>query len=195
MVAAAVAALVSLTVACSSDPASLVGYQVAPAPEVGDFALTDVAHDDQVFPLRARPGEFLIVFLGFTNCPDACPTAMAEIGVAMRRLDDQADRIDVAMITVDPERDSGARFAEFVQQFVGNGRALRTDDPSELQSIVTSFGATAVSDHDHAGQVEVGHTDYTYVVDDTGTVALTWTAEMTVDDIVNDLQILLARSK
>jgi protein SCO1/2 len=132
------------------------------------------------------------VFLGFTNCPDACPTAMAEIRLAMRRLGDRANRIDVAMITVDPERDAGASFAEFVRQFVADGRALRTDDRSELQSIVTAFGATAVTDHDHEGEVEVGHTDYTYLVDDTGTVVLTWTAEMTVDDIVNDLEVLLA---
>ena len=48
-----------------------------------------------------------------------------------------------------------------------------------------------VTDHNHQGEVEVGHTDYTYAVDDTGTVVLTWTAAMTVDDIVNDLEILL----
>lgn len=185
------AGVAALLAACGSEPSTLVGYEVEPAPVVAGFALTDVAHGDERFELRARRGEILVVFLGFTNCPDACPTAMAEIRAALGRLGDRAQRVGVAMITVDPERDVGPVFADYVGQFVEAGRALRTDDAGELQSIVTTFGATAVTDHNHKGEVEVGHTDYTYTVDDTGTVVLTWTAEMTVDDIVNDLEILL----
>lgn len=95
------------------------------------------------------------------------------------------------MITVDPQRDSGSAFADYVRQFVESASALRTDDAEELGSIVAAFGATAVADRNDEGEFEVGHTDYTYAVDDTGTVVLTWTAEMTVDDIVDDLEILL----
>ena len=185
------AVLASLSAGCRSDPATLVGYRVDPAPAVGAYMLTDVAHNDEAFQLRARPGDFLVVYLGFTNCPDACPAAMTEIKIAMDRLGDRADRIDVAMITVDPDRDVGPSFADYVHQFVADGRALRTDDSSELQSIVTAFGATAMTDHDPLGETEVGHTAYTYAVDDAGTVVLTWTEDMTVDAIVNDLEILM----
>lgn len=190
---AALATSIGLVIAvgCAGRSNELVGYQVLPAPDVSGFTLTDVAHGGAPFPLKARPGTLLVAFLGFTNCPDACPTAMAEISTAVDRLGDEGRRIDVAMITVDPERDVGPEFAEFVQNFVDDSSALRTDDPTELQSIVTAFGATAVADQGHDGDMDVGHTDYTYAVDETGTVVLTWTAAMTVDDIVNDLRILL----
>lgn len=86
-------AVALLAWACGSDPSTLVGYRVEPAPKVGGFTLTDLAHDDAPFELRAPPGDLLLVYLGFTNCPDACPTAMSELRAATDRLRDRADRI------------------------------------------------------------------------------------------------------
>lgn len=180
-----------LAVSCGGGSPVLVGYEVRPAPEVGSFTLTD-AVSDEAFALRAEPDQLLAVYLGFTNCPDACPTAMAELRMALARLGDRADAVDVAMITVDPERDTSAALTAYVRQFVPDGRPLRTDDIDELRTIASAFGGVFEAEHDHAGVVtDVGHTDQTYLVDDTGTVVLTWTAAMTTDDIANDLEILL----
>lgn len=180
-----------LTVSCGGGSPSLVGYEVRPAPDVGSFTLTD-AVSDEAFALRAAPDQLLAVYLGFTNCPDACPTAMVEIQMALARLGDRAEAVDVAMITVDPERDTPAALTAYVRQFVPDGRPLRTDDIDELRTIASAFGGVFEAEHDHAGVVtDVGHTDQTYLVDDTGTVVLTWTAAMTTDDIANDLEILL----
>jgi protein SCO1/2 len=185
--------MTTLLVACGDGETELVGYEVSPAPEVGSFALTDVTHGGEAFALSAPRGDFLVVFLGFTNCPDACPAAMGEIEVARARLGDAAERVQVAMISVDPDRDNGADFVNYVTQFADDGRALRTDDPAELQKVVTAFGATSMVDNDDSGAPQVGHTDYTYLVDDQGAVVLTWTADMSADDIANDLELFLGR--
>ena len=178
--------------ACGDDAEQLVGYQIDPAPMVGHFTTADGSHDDAPFPLRAQPGGLLITFIGFTNCPDACPTALSEVRVALERLGEDAAPIDVAMLTVDPARDTPEVLTEYVQQFVDDAHALRAEDPTQLQAIVDAFGATYATEHDHEGNTtDVGHTDYTYLLDETGTVALTWTAEMTIDDLVNDLRIML----
>lgn len=192
--AASWACLSIVVAACGAGPARLVGYEVLPTPEVGGFTLADAAGDDTPFVLRAPPGDVLVVYLGFTHCPDACPTALAEIRAAMSELGPRAERVDVAMITVDPARDAGRDFAAYVHQFVADGHALRTDDPIRLREIVSAFGASSAARTDDA-DMEVAHTDYTYAVDDAGRVVVTWTAEMSTDDIVNDLEILLERAQ
>ena len=184
-----------LATACgSSDDGGLVGYEVSPAPQVGRFVVDDAATRRTDVALKADPGELLIAFLGFTHCPDACPTALANIRTARSKLGSDAASVDVAMLTVDPERDTPEILSRYVQQFVSDARALRTDDPVKLKQIASAFGAGFDVIHEHQAS-QVGHTDYTYLVDDTGAVILTWTAEMTPDNIASDLRsMLVARS-
>lgn len=189
---AAAATVLALLAACGSDEQQLVGYEIEPVPHVGTFTVENATNDGEPFPMRAEPGRLLIVFLGFTNCPDACPTALAEVHHAIDRLGDDADPIDVAMLTVDPTRDTPDVLTDFVRGFHDQGIALRTDNPTQLRQLATAFGATYDTQHDHTGTTtDVGHTDQTYLVDHNGDVILTWTADMTTDDLTNDLRILL----
>lgn len=137
--AALVIALVLLAACGGDEDATLVGYEVSPVPQVGDHRLDDAATGRTDVPLRAEPGRLLVAFLGFTNCPDACPTALAEVRDALERLDDEASIVDVAMITVDPQRDTPEILTDFVQNFDSDAWALRTDDPDELQQVVTAL--------------------------------------------------------
>lgn len=181
-----------LAAACGNDDDQLVGYEIDPAPQLVQFSVDDASHDNAAFPLRAQPGQLLIMFLGFTNCPDACPTALTDVRLALERLGPDAGPIDVGMLTLDPDRDTPDVLTRYVQNFVDRAHALRAADTEHLQEIVDAFGATYAAEHDHTGAtVDVGHTDYTYLLDDTGTVILTWTNEMTVDDITNDLTLQL----
>jgi protein SCO1/2 len=186
----------AITIAgCTRDERALVGYDIQPAPHVENFTLHDATSDGAPFALKAQPNGVLLVYLGFTNCPDACPTAMTEIRAALERMGDHASAVDAAMITVDPRRDTPQVLTDYVRQFVDTGRALRTDDPDELRAIVDAFGASYANNPGNDGAPpDVGHTDYTYAVDDTGAVVITWTAEMTTDDIVNDVDMLLDRA-
>lgn len=167
------------------------GYRREPIPDVGQFALPDVADGDTEFALQADPGELLVVYFGYTNCPDFCPTTLSDLRLAMRRMDDEdADRIDVAMVTVDPDRDLPV-LAEYITSFFDDGHALGTDDASTLAQVAAPFGVAydvGIADN---GDIEVAHTTSLYAIDDGGGLVLTWQFGVEIDDLANDLTLLL----
>ncbi len=178
--------------ACGSDqPREFTGYRREPAPMVGDITLPDLTADDAAMALRADPGHLLVVYFGYTNCPDFCPTTLSDLRLATRRMDeDLAAKIDVAMVTVDPERDLSVLPA-YITSFFDNGHALGTDDAAELAAAAAPFGVTYSVGEGDDGTVEVAHTTALYVVDDTGHLALTWQFGVTIDDLADDLTQLL----
>lgn len=193
--AALTAGMVFLT-ACGSDaaPKSLSGYELDPAPTVGTLALPDASAGDKDYTFKASDGRLLIVYFGYTFCPDVCPTTLAEVKKAFKQLGSKADRVDVAMITIDPDRDTDAIITGYVQSFIPGAHALRTDDQDSLQATAKAFGAgysvTTAAD----GTIEVSHSAAMYVVDTTGTVVLTWPFGIPADGIATDLEILFERS-
>lgn len=187
------AATALLLAACGGgNDDTLVGYRIEPLRNVAGFTVEAASAGNEPFPIRADSGRLLVVFLGFTNCPDACPIALAEVRQAITRLGADAEPLDVAMLTVDPTRDKPDVHTAYVRGFVDHGIALRTDDTDELRQIADAFGATYETEHDHSGATtDVGHTDQTYLVDSNGDIIVTWTADMTVDDLEHDLRIVL----
>jgi protein SCO1/2 len=179
-------ALALVAVACAAaQPAGIVRD---PAPEVGGFALPDSDGVERSFV--GPEGGYLLVYFGFTNCPDVCPTTMADLRQALSDIGDDAERFEVAMVTVDPDRDGYAEVQRYVDTFFGDGLALRTEDDDRLREVAGGFGA----DYDVAlvdGEVEVGHTAYLYAVDEDGRMLLQWPFGVSADDIAGDLEILL----
>ncbi|MGB8862117.1 MAG: SCO family protein [Ilumatobacteraceae bacterium] len=195
LAALAVGAL--LLAACGDDGStakSLSGYELTPAPQVGAFSLPDVSAGGKDFNFKAADGRLLIVYFGYTSCPDVCPTTLAEVKKAYKQLGDTADKVDLAMITIDPNRDSDEIISGYVQSFIAGSHALRTDDPDALQTVASAFGASYSVTTDAAGKVEVSHSAGMYVVDSTGTVVLTWPFGIPADGIATDLEILFDRS-
>lgn len=187
---ALVAAALALA-ACGGDSVdSLTGILRDPAPDVGAVALADASNADTPFAMRAAAGELLVVYFGYTACPDVCPTTLADLRSAVGRLDDDAERIDVAIITVDPDRDDGERLTSYIQSFFPGGHALRTDDADELQAAADAFGAAYEVVQTDEG-VEVGHTAYLYGVDESGLIRVQWSFGVTPDDLEHDLAYLL----
>ena len=170
------------------------GYRREPAPAVGEYSLPDLTNDAADFAFRADTGEILVVYFGYTNCPDFCPTTMSDLRLATRRMDPaDAARVDVAMATVDPERDLPI-LAEYVASFFPDGHALGTDDPAPLAAVAAPMGVaydiTTASD----GSIEVAHSTALYAIDDAGEVVLTWQFGTTIDDLAADLDYLLERT-
>jgi protein SCO1 len=177
--------------ACGDGDAKLTGYQREPAPEVGDLTLPDLSNGGDEFALTADPGEILVVYFGYTNCPDFCPTTMSDLRLATRRLDESdAERIDVAMVTVDPDRDLPV-LADYIGGFFEDGHALGTDDPGELAEAAAPFGVTYDVSTNDDGVVEVAHSTALYAIDDAGRLALTWPFGVDIDAMKRDLEILL----
>jgi protein SCO1/2 len=116
---------------------------------------------------------------------------MSDLRLATQRLDESdADRIDVAMATVDPDRDIPV-LPDYVAGFFEDGHALGTDDPGALAAAAAPFGVTYVVEENDAGEIEVAHSTALYAIDDTGHLVLTWPFGVDIDDMKNDLEILL----
>ena len=193
---AAVATGALLFVACGSDTTSktLSGYELDPAPSVGALSLPEASNGDADFTFKAADGRLLIVYFGYTSCPDVCPTTLAEVKKSFKQLGDAADKVDVAMATIDPNRDTGEIITGYVQIFIPGAHALRSDDPAQLESVAAAFGASYSVTTAADGQIDVSHSAGMYVVDPSGTVVLTWPFGIPADGIATDLEILFDRS-
>ena len=152
--------------------------------------MPDLSKGGEPFELRAQPGGLLVVYFGYTNCPDICPTTMSDVRTALRELGDDAEKVGVAMVTIDPDRDTPV-LADYVSSFVEGGHALATDDAAELRAVADPFGVSYLVAANAAGEIEVTHTTQLYVVDDAGRLALTWQFGVTADDLADDLEQLL----
>jgi protein SCO1 len=204
--AIAVVALLAPTLAgCGSDETaatgglaggepSLAGVVREPPLQVGDVVLPDAASGGAPMAMRAPEGELVIVYFGYTTCPDVCPMTMSDIRGALDDLPEgSADRVTVAMATVDPERDRDDKLIGYLGHFFDRSAALRTDDPAQLDAAASAFGVQyEVEDHEPGeATYEVAHSAITYVVDDTGTVLVEWPFGFERKHMAADLSILL----
>lgn len=189
----AASAALLLASGCGGDDPSFAGAVRSPALDVSGVTLPDAA-DGTPVAMRAADDEVYLVYFGYTSCPDVCPTTLSDISVALEDLSDaQAARVTVAMVTVDPERDTADVLTGYLSSFFDNSRALRTDDQASLAAAAEAFGAQwEVEDHEPGDDdYEVGHSAITYVVDDTGTVVVEWPFGIESADMTHDLRIVL----
>jgi protein SCO1/2 len=176
---------------CGGGGRELVGLTRDPAPVVDVAAVPDVSRDDEPFRFVAPDGGLLVVFFGYTHCPDVCPTTLADLRRAYTELGDDAGRVDTVMVTIDPERDRDV-VTEYIQGFVDDAHAVALDDDAELQQLALSFGVSYQVDVRQGGRVDVVHSDTTlFAVDDTGTLVLTWPFGTKPDELAGDLGQLL----
>jgi len=175
---------------------ALSGVIRTPPLEVGTVSLPDASPGagDAPFVMRSQPGDLLLVYFGYTSCPDICPTTLSDIGRAVQRLPAaDRNRVSVAMVTVDPDRDTGSVMTSYLDHFVHGGHALRTTDPVQQQQAQDAFRVVAKRVDDGASY-SFEHTAVTYVVDEHGTVVLEWPFGVSPAAISDDLQTLLHRN-
>ena len=171
---------------------ALRGSVREPAPNVAEVSLPDGSADGADFSFQADEGELLLVYFGYTSCPDVCPTTLADVRNAVRSLDEaDADRVTLAMATVDPERDTPEVLTGYVQTFVPGGHALVTDDYELLTKVGDAFGASFGVETGWDGEPVVEHTGFLYAVDDAGRIVVTWPFGMKSADMAHDIEQLL----
>jgi protein SCO1/2 len=173
---------------CQSYP--FHGTVLNPPPVAADWALTN--QDGQTTRLSDYRGRLVLLFFGYTHCPDVCPTTLAQFKTIRAKLGGQADRVRFLFITVDPERDTPAVLKEFLALFDPNFIGL-TGTTADLEPVWKSYGVY------HEKRTEgstylVDHTARIYVIDGRGSLRLTWLsdASQTADEMVQDIQHLLA---
>lgn len=144
--------------------------------------------------LRAVPNGILLVYFGYTMCPDVCPTTMSDLRLALEDLSrSDRERVQVALVTVDPERDTAAVLGRYVRHFVPDGHALRTTDAGLLREVARGFGAGYEVRRTPEGEVEVSHTAFLYAVDGDGRLVLQWAFGTRWKVLRDDVEALLAR--
>jgi len=174
---------------------TLAGYERTPEPTVGSITLPAANLDNAEFTFKADPDHLLMVNFGYSSCPDICPTTLADTRIAFKQLGERANEVDFAFVSIDPDRDTAEVLSSYVEAFLTDGIAIRTDDADKLAIAADAFGATYFVGENEEGELEVAHSANTYLVDDNGSIILTWAFGVPAADIASDLTVLLDRQQ
>lgn len=130
----------------------------------GPFTLTD--HNDQSVTEKTYAGQYLLVFFGYTFCPDVCPTTLTTLSNTMDVLGEAAGKVTPLFISVDPERDTPAHLKEYVGYFHPRLVAL-TGTPEQIKAVTKAYRvyfAKAEANKDDAEDYLVDHSSITYLM-------------------------------
>ena len=157
----------------------------------GDFKLTD--YDGRPFELSSLRGKAVLIFFGYTSCPDACPTTLSKLSSVYRRLGDDAKRVKTLYVSVDPERDTPAVLKADLGSFQLDALGL-TGTKAEIDKVVALYGAEyeIIPTPNSAAKYTVAHSTTLYALDPAGRVRLEFRYEAPPDEIVKGLRTILA---
>lgn len=173
-----------------SKPANFRGTAfVEPFPPAADFELTNANGD--TFRLSDQRDKIVLLFFGYTSCPDVCPTTLAELNLALNQIPEKTDQVRVVFVSVDPERDTPqivqAYASRFNSSFIGLSGSL-----DELEKIWQEYGVfREISESESAAGIIINHTARVTLIDKDGNMRLSYGFGTPVDDIVHDLDLLL----
>ncbi|MBK7059986.1 MAG: SCO family protein [Rubrivivax sp.] len=195
MLAGAAAAV--LLVGCDrlrpgASKASFKGIDITGADYAQTLDLSDV--DGRPRSLADFKGKVTVVFFGYTQCPDVCPTTLAELAQVKKALGEDGKRVQGVFVTVDPERDTAEVLKAYVGSFGADFVALR-GTPEQTQAAAKQFKvfyAKVPGKTDSSYTVD--HTAGSYVFDTNGHIRLFTRYGTGADALVSDLKILLAES-
>jgi len=149
--------------------------------------LTD--HNGRTRRLEDFRGKAVVVFFGFTQCPDVCPTTLAEVSGAVKKLGPDAARVQVLFVTVDPERDTREVLAKYVTAFDPSFLGLY-GDAAATQRTAKEF-KVYYEKRKQGDSYTVDHSAQTYVIDPQGRLRLFVRHDRIGADLPEDLRTLL----
>lgn len=167
--------------------ASFRGIDITGAPYARTLNLTD--QHGQPRTLAEFEGRVVMLFFGFVQCPDVCPTALARASEVMQRLGDDAQRVQLLFVTVDPERDTPDVLREYVAAFDPTFLAL-TGSLEEIRTAASEF-KVYFRQVPTGGSYTVDHSAMTYLIDARGEPRVVLRHEQSVDDYAHDVRLLL----
>jgi len=158
-----------------------------PAPEIG------LTRDNGTnFRLSEMRGNIILLFFGYTSCPDVCPITMGELKQVLDKLgENDAKKVQVVFVTVDPERDTPEAVQKYVDHFDKRFIGLSGSE-AQLQKVWAGYGIfREIAEGTSAAGYLVNHTARITLIDQSGNLRLSYGLETPVDDIVHDIKILL----
>jgi protein SCO1/2 len=155
------------------------------------FTLT--SHRGEPVSSTDFPDRLLAVFFGYTFCPDVCPLTLSHLSLAFQELGEEATRIQLLFISVDPGRDTPERLGQYLAAFNASFVGL-TGTEEEIREVANAFGVFFA----RSGEGEdytVDHTARTFVIDPAGRIPLTFPVTATPEEMARDFTLLLGEFK
>ena len=174
----------------ATDASGFHGQLLEPLEAAPDFTLDD--QHGRPFTLSDQRGRAVLLFFGYTNCPDVCPRTLANFVEIKSQLGALAGQVDFVLITVDPDRDTAAVLADYVGQFDSSFIGLR-GEAATLDAVKAAYGILG-EPFEHEPSEErylVAHTDRVFLIDPLGRWALLYREEAGPGDVVEDLTRLI----
>jgi protein SCO1/2 len=169
----------------------LHGTVLDPPPPAADFAGTN--WDGEAFTLRALRGRVVVLSFGYTSCPDVCPATLSRMKALRARLGRRAEDLAVVFVTVDPLRDSVSRLAGYVPSFDRAFYGVHLlGEP--LVALKAAYGIAATKREGGGGQYYVDHSGVFLLIDAAGRLRTRLPLDTTLDDMVADVETLLAEA-
>ena len=179
----------SFIAGCDSRP-QFRSTDITGAPYGHTLELAD--HNGKPRRLEDFRGKAVVLFFGFTHCPDICPTTLADIAQAVKTLGADAGRVQVLMVSVDPERDTPESLAKYVTAFDPRFIALR-GDLAATRKVAGEF-KIYFEKAKSGDSYTVNHSAQSYVIDAQGRLRLLVRHDRIGSDLPHDLKVLLAET-
>lgn len=160
---------------------SFNGAVISPLYAAPEITLTD--HNGKPFKLSEHRGKVVLLYFGFINCPDECPTTMAHIKLALESMGESANKVQVIMVSTDPARDTPEGLKDFLGHFNPDFLGL-TGTQAELEKAWKDYGVTV----EDGGET---HSTYLYVIDPSGYLRETFLPDFEPNEIAADAGLLL----
>ncbi len=165
------------------------GHVVAPPRSLESFELID--HREQAFDNERFEGRWSIAMIGFTHCPDICPTALHQLAMLKERLAERNGELGVVFVSVDPERDTPEVLDRYIG-FFGNGLIGATGEREQLQRVADSLDFAWVKVGQGEGRYTVDHSGALALIDPEARLAGYFVPPFDLDAMEADLERILA---
>ena len=174
-------------------PYSFHGTIINPPLPVTDFTLQ--TSNEEVFRLSDQKGKIILLFFGYTSCPDVCPVTLATFKQVYDNLGVDAQQVRFVMITADPDRDTPDKVSEYAARFNPEFIGL-SGDMTALYSIWKELGVfVEKQETGSAAGYLVSHTSSVYVLNQSGNMLMTFPYGTTAIEMIDDLNELLKQSR
>ncbi len=165
--------------------------KTASASKIGaEFSLID--HNGNAVTTADFAGKYMLVFFGFTNCPDICPAGLSKIASAVKSLGPQGEQIQPVFITIDPERDGPQAMKEYVGMFLPNMIGL-TGSKEDLQKTQNGYKVySEKADSDDMGGYMMNHSAYIYLMGRDGEFVTVFSSDDTPAEMAWEIKRILS---
>lgn len=166
------------------------GIVITPPAPMPDFTLQS---DGGQVTLSNYRGKFVLLYFGYTSCPDICPLTLSNMGSALKNLGDKANEVQGIFVSVDWKRDTPAKLMKYAHAFYP-GFVGVTGTQTQIDQVTKDFGISyKFSPVNQVGFYSVEHTATVLILDRQGNLVLTWPYGFSPSDMLSDLKVLTSK--